>query len=152
MKVGAFYMSLWPEDAAGKKDVVVKRTHGADFVTSYDIDFMNEGEREPEKVALWSLDETAMIKAFREVRTNGIRYNLMRMNCSSLVATMLEVGSKRSPTFSPVIDVTEYAGHKKSGRKLSAAVSITRRQLCVWTPEQVLRYARELSVKGKRIA
>lgn len=99
-KVGAYYMSLWPEDAAGKNDVLLKRTHSADFVPSYDIDFMNEGEREPEKVILWDLDEMAIIKAFRELRTDGVRYNLIRMNCSSLVATLLEVGSQRPPTFS----------------------------------------------------
>ena len=150
LRVGARYVSFWPADSAGKKDVLVKRSHEPEFIPDYETDFVNEGEREPEKVTLWNLNEIAMIKARNELERGGCRYNLLKMNCSSFAAALLEAGSGHKPSFVPTVHPREYIGNTKPGRKMAGSIVIARGPLQVWTPEQVLLYAHELLGRGPK--
>lgn len=142
--VGTQYISFWPADAAGKKDATLKRSHEPSFMASYDDDFRAEGGVNARELTLWNLDENAMLEARDELMKTGCRYNLLRMNCSSFAAALLEVGSGRKPSFVPAVHPRDYIDHSQAGRKISRSVVFVCGPLCVWTPEQLLRYAEEL--------
>ena len=144
LRIGAHYVSFWPADSAGKKDILVKRSHAPAFIADYETDFISEGEREPETVTLFHLNEIAMIEAHKELERQGIRYNLLNMNCSSFAAALLETGSGYKPSFLPRVQPREYIGNTKSGRKMAGSITLTWGALHAWTPEQVLVYAHEL--------
>jgi hypothetical protein len=91
--MGTHYISFWPVDEAGKKDVTLKRTHEPSFMPDYDADCRAEGGTEARQLTLWGLDEAAMLEAHGELMKAGCRYNLRRMNCSSFAAALLDIGS-----------------------------------------------------------
>jgi hypothetical protein len=142
--VGTQYISFWPVDEAGKKDVTLKRSHEPSFMPGYEDDCRAEGGLEARQLTLWSLDEAAMSEARDELMKAGYRYNLLKMNCSSFAAALLEVGSRRKPSFVPAMDPKQYLARTQMGRKVGRSVVFACGPLCVWTPEQLLRYAEEL--------
>lgn len=81
-------------------------------------------------VELPSLDGEAVLKFVINLQRNTPRYQLARNNCSHIVALALIEGAKRSPSFTP------HAGeYNRFGRVLGWGI---------WTPAQVLKFAREL--------
>jgi hypothetical protein len=136
------YASFWPGDAAGKKDLKVKRSHQAAYPSTYEMDREQEGGREATLVQLHGLDEVAMGIAWSDVQTHGLRYNLLRQNCSTIVALLLEKGSGRLPTFRPSIAIADWINSPLGVRLVTLLVR--NQSISAWTPEQVLHYAREL--------
>lgn len=148
LQVGAHYISFWPADEAGKKDVTVKRSHDVIFMTDYASDCRAEGGRQAQSLSLYTLNEDAMLKARDQMTQTGCRYNLLKMNCSSFAAALLEVGSKRKPSFVPAIQPREYIGNSKLERRAADSIVFARGSLCSWTPEQLWVYAHELAHGG----
>jgi hypothetical protein len=148
LQVNTHYISFWPADEAGKKDVTIKRSHDVIFMPDYISDCRAEGGREAKSISLYTLDEGAMLEARDQMTQTGCRYNLLKMNCSSFAAALLEFGSKRKPSFVPAIQPRDYIGNSKFGRKATGSIVFSRGSLCSWTPEQLWMYAHELAHGG----
>lgn len=130
LEVGDDYISFWPDGAAGKKDLKIKTSQPGMLVLNFHQDIRNEGDRMPVTVELPGLDEDAVLSYIAELRRSTPRYQLARNNCSHVVAGALMAGASAKPSFTP------HAGHYgRAGRILG---------LGIWTPDQILRFAREL--------
>ncbi|WP_076420319.1 hypothetical protein [Colwellia sp. UCD-KL20] len=129
LTIGTTYVSFWPEGNAVKKDLKIKRSQPGSFMTSLDDDIYSEGDRQPITVIVNNLDEKAILNFIKDLQINTPRYQLARNNCSHIVAQCLQAGATK-PSFTP--RAKEYG---KLGTVLGYGI---------WTPEQVLRYAREL--------
>lgn len=139
MEIGtSSYVSFWPSDAAGKKDVKVGQSHDAAFPESYAADRQLEGGAADEKIALAGLDEAKMIDAWNELKQGQARYNLIENNCSTVVATLLEVGSGIKPA-TPTIDIDDYV-RSLAGRLLFRLI-FWKHTLRTWSPAGVRDYA-----------
>jgi hypothetical protein len=137
--VGRTYMSYWPTEAAGKKDFKVNATHPAGFPSAYDVDRRLERRQCDHKVELHGLDESAMISAWGGLRRDPTPYNMVRHNCSTVVAALLETGSGVPPDFAPRVRISEHVSDWPTRlllnlRFLSASIEM-------WTPDAVLKYA-----------
>ncbi|WP_226663784.1 hypothetical protein [Microbulbifer aggregans] len=138
LSFGSDYVSFWPEDSAGKKDLKIKRSHPGQFMTALKEDVLSEGGRQPITVTIQRVDEEGLSKFIAELISNVPRYQLARYNCSHVVAECLKVACGKTPSFKP--SAREYG-------RLGGVLG-----LGIWTPSEVLRYARELSVTGREIA
>lgn len=143
LTVGGAYMSYWPAGAADKKDVLKKRSHLPDFPTSYDEDRTAEDRRDAIDVHLVGLDEAAIAACWADIRATMPRYNLLRRNCATMVALLLERGSGKAASFKPQVPIAEWVPSPIAARTISTL--LLRDRVCAWTPEQVLLYARELA-------
>lgn len=135
---GRDYVSFWPEDGAGKKDLKIKRSRPGHFMAALREDVVSEGGRQPVTVTIHNVDEKRLSKFIAELVSNAPRYQLARYNCSHVVAECLKVACGRSPSFKPT--AREYG---RLGSTLGRGIR---------TPSEVLRYARELSATGREIA
>lgn len=147
MQVGEVYMSFWPEGTAGKKDVTLKQSHPGAFIESLEEDILNEGNRQPQALTVEGLDEAAMLRTFVDLGAAECRYNVVRMNCASFAAAVLEAGSGRPPSFQPTINPLDYLGTGQGTRKLTEALMLRYRGTSIWNPEQLWLYATELRSK-----
>jgi len=133
MTVNNTYISFWPDGEAGKKDLKTKRSQPGQFMASLHDDIYNEGDRQPITVELPYLDTNSILDYIAGLQSNNPRYQLARNNCSHIVANALIAGSNIKPSFIP------HAGnYGKIGRVLGVGI---------WTPDQILRFARELKRK-----
>lgn len=124
------YVSFWPDGEAGKKDIKIKRSQPGMFMQSLKEDIRNEGNRQPVTIDIPGLDKERILLYLASLQGNVPRYQLARNNCCHIVAKALDEGANRKPSFTP------HAGHySKLGRVLGIGI---------WTPDQVLRFAREL--------
>jgi len=130
LTIGSTYISFWPDGEAGKKDLKIKTSQPGTFMADLATDIKNEGNRQPVTVTLKNLDEKEILLFIRGIQLNIPRYQLARNNCSHIVAQCLQAGANK-PTFTP--SAKEYG---KLGSILGYGI---------WTPEQVLKYARELA-------
>ena len=130
LTIGTTYISFWPDGDAGKKDLKIKTSQPGTFMASLADDIRNEGNRQPITVNLAKLNENSMLDFIETLRIKAPRYQLARNNCSHIVAQCLEAGAEK-PSFTP--SAKEYG---KLGSVLGYGI---------WTPQQVLRYARELA-------
>ncbi len=142
LRIGALYVSFWPEDAAGKKDISTKRTHVARYSLSYERDCALEGDRQAGAILLHGLDETAMQLAWQNLKDQGLRFNLVRQNCSTIAATLLEIGSRRAPSFPPAVKISDWVASPYKAKVIT--MMLVRSTVTAWSPEQVWRYGREL--------
>lgn len=116
---------------AGAKDLKIKTSQPGTFAKALEHDILNEGGRFPITIPLSDLDAGAILAHVELLRTRPPRYQLARNNCSHVVIQCLRAGQARKPGFVP------HAGaYSRLGRVLG---------LGIWTPDQVLRYARELA-------
>jgi hypothetical protein len=130
LTIGREYVSFWPDGGADKKDIKIKRSQPGLFVQSLHEDIRNEGNRHPITVELSRLDMEAVLEYVADLRGVVPRYQIVRNNCSHVVARALMAGARGRPSFTP------HAGqYSKLGKILGRGV---------WTPDQVLRFAREL--------
>lgn len=130
LTIGSTYISFWPDGEAGKKDLKTKSSQPSTFMASLLEDIKNEGNRQPITVNLAKLNESGILDFIEQLQIKAPRYQLARNNCSHIVAQCLEAGAEK-PSFTP--SAKEYG---KLGSILGYGI---------WTPEQVLRYARELA-------
>ena len=130
LTVGSVYISFWPDGDAGKKDLKIKTSQPGTFMTSLTDDIINEGNRQPTTLTINNLNEKEILLFVKGIQLNTPRYQLARNNCSHIVAQCLQAGATK-PSFTP--NASEYG-------KLGAVLGYG-----IWTPAQVLRYARELA-------
>jgi hypothetical protein len=130
LTVGDDYISFWPDGGAEKKDLKIKRSQPGMWMQDLREDIHNEGDRWPITVDLPHLDADQVLQYVKDLQRNTPRYQLARHNCSHVVAAALMAGAARKSTFTP------HAGHYSSlGRVLGIGI---------WTPDQILRFAREI--------
>ncbi|WP_444896967.1 hypothetical protein [Microbulbifer sp. SSSA005] len=138
LSFGNNYVSFWPEDEAGKKDLKIKTSQPGHFMAALQEDIVAEGNRQPITVTILKFDEEKLSRFIADLRSNIPRYQIARYNCSNVVSECLKVACNTPPTFHP--SAHDYS---KFGKVLGRGV---------WTPNEVLRYARELSAYGKEFA
>lgn len=57
LSFGDNYVSFWPEDAAGKKDLKIKRSHSGAFMNALREDIELEGGRDPITITMHHYDD-----------------------------------------------------------------------------------------------
>ena len=93
-------------------------------------DIINEGNRQPITVEITWLEEEAVLDYIDKIQRETPRYQIARNNCSHIIALALMAGANRRPSFTP------HAGRYHAlGRVIGYGI---------WTPDQILRFAREL--------
>lgn len=138
LSFGADYISFWPQDSAGKKDLKIKRTHPGHFMAALQEDIRAEGGRQPITVVINNVNRTELAKHIANLIANKPSYQLARNNCSNIVAECLEVACGAGPSFKP--SAHDYG---KLGKVLGRGI---------WTPNEVLRYANELARDSRTLA
>ena len=132
LTIGNVYVSFWPDGEAGKKDLKIKRSQPGAFMTSLRDDVINEGNRQPITIDVSEgINESALLDHIETLQRNTPRYQLARNNCSHIVAECLFVACQKKPSFIP-----NAGAYGRAGRILGHGI---------WTPDQILRYARELA-------
>jgi hypothetical protein len=91
---------------------------------------------------LHGLDETAMQLAWQNIKDQGLRFNLVRQNCSTVAAALLEIGSRRPPSFTPAVKIADWVASPLKAKVITMV--LVRSTVTAWSPEQVWRYGREL--------
>ncbi|SBS28153.1 hypothetical protein MSP8886_01073 [Marinomonas spartinae] len=131
LSFGSNYVSFWPEDGAGKKDLKIKRSHPGSFIDALHEDIRNEGGRQPTIVMIDKIDSEKLEDFILDIQRNTPRYQLAKFNCSHVVADCLKVACGKEPSFQP--SAQEYG---RLGKLMGRGI---------WTPHQILMYAQELS-------
>lgn len=129
------YVSFWPEDGAGKKDLKIKRSHPGHFMDALHEDIKAEGNRQPVTVVVNNFDADKLEDFILDLQRRAPRYQLAKYNCSNVVAECLMTACGKEPSFYPTAH-----DYGKLGKILGRGI---------WTPNEVLRYARELAAKSK---
>lgn len=126
--------------AASKKDFKKLADHEAVFPSSYRTDVRLEKREADHLVVLPRLDEAAMTTAWRDLKLQAARYNMVKQNCSTIVAALLEIGSGITPPVAPTIHINEHL----TGNRLMALSMRFRffgNTIAMWSPNEVHRYA-----------
>jgi glycerophosphoryl diester phosphodiesterase len=131
LSFGRNYISFWPADGADKKDIKVKRSHPSAFVEALYDDIQAEGNRKPKTIVINKFNHDSLETFILSLQRKAPRYQLMKYNCSNVVADCLKVACGKDPSFKPTA-----ADYGKLGKILGRGV---------WTPREVLRYATELA-------
>jgi len=124
------YISFWPEGGAEKKDVKIKRSQPGALNQSLRDDILSEGNRDPITINIPDLDKSAIIDFLDKMESNMPRYQIARNNCSHIVARALIEGANKKPSFTP-----NAGSYSRLGKVLGYGI---------WTPDQVLKFAKEL--------
>jgi len=143
LQVSDTYMSFWPHGAAyPKKDIKIGQTHDPHFPSQYRGDRRNEGRDYDAKIILNKLDEDAMLKHWDGFRKSPQRYNMLKYNCSTLVAVILEIGSGLTYKHSPRIPINQYVN--SPAMKMFLKVRFLSNYIELWTPGDIKRYALQI--------
>lgn len=143
------YVSFWPSSPAGKNDFKLGETHEPNFPGSYRHDKKLERRECDFNVVLGNLDEDLMIKLWEEFKNNPKKYNMVKQNCSTVAAWLLEAGSGISPGGAKGININEWV--KNPFQKLFLKMKFFGNQIDMWTPNDVHRFALQIaSVKGSK--
>jgi hypothetical protein len=147
IKVANTYMSYWPNDPAGKKDFKIGSTHDSAFAERYETDRRLEKRQADQSVDLRGLDESRMLEAWRQIVQNKVAYNMVRHNCSTVVASLLEVGSGIPPDFEPRLKAEEIGDPKL---RLMLRLRFLAAHVNMWTPNELHRYALRIQAARSR--
>lgn len=140
MDVDRTYMSYWPARASSaKKAFKLGTTQAAHLSEEYRFDRRVERKPHDALKVLHGLDEKAMKDAWAKVMLQPGRYHMVKHNCSTLIAAVLEVGSGVKPPFTPHIKIHERV-HKTYSR-LFLRILYLGNTITMWTPDQVWSYA-----------
>jgi hypothetical protein len=148
LDIGAVYISYWPGEAAGKSDFKVGSTHAPSFPRSYAVDRRLERREADAHISVPGLDEARVTAAWEQFRAAAVGYNMMRQNCSTVVASLLQLGSGVPPSFSPSIRIDDHV--QGSFERLLLRLRFFGTQIPMWTPDAVQRYALELVARAER--
>lgn len=135
LSFGSNYISFWPEDGAGKKDLKIKRSHPGQFMTALRQDIRQEDGRQPITVTIQSYDANKLEDFILDLQRKAPRYQLAKYNCSSVVAECLKIACNKNPGFTP--SARDYG---RLGKVLGRGI---------WTPNEILRYAQEIAQNQK---
>jgi hypothetical protein len=147
LQIGSVYMSYWPSDAAGKKDVKLGQTHDVSFPRSYATDARIEGQQPDEKRNLSGLASDHMIEAWEQFKRDPRRYNMVEHNCSTVIAGLLEIGSGIKPSFVSAVPIDDHVSNW--AQRLFLRVRFLSSSIRMWTPDAVLRYADEIGRQAR---
>ena len=116
--------------------------HDATYPSSYLIDRRIERREADVKVEITGLDEAAMKKFWESYKAESKKYNMLKSNCSTVVATALELGSGKPSNLNPSIKISEYV--QNSGLQFLLKVRFMGNSIRMWTPNDVMTYALQL--------
>ena len=105
-------------------------------MNAVDEDIRAEGGRQPITTVIKNIDEESLSKFVASLIDNTPRYQLAKYNCSHVVAECLKIACGKDPSFHP--SAQDYG---KMGKVLGRGI---------WTPTEILRYARELANQVER--
>lgn len=148
MQVNDVYMSFWPKSAAkAKNDIKMGQTHDPAFPSSYKVDQRLEGKAADNTIVINELDENVMIDHWNTFRGNSEKYNMLKSNCSTVVATLLELGSGVPPNHTPSIRIADYVDNPYMRWLLK--LRFLGNYIHMWTPNDVKVYA--LQIQGNQL-
>lgn len=137
------YISFWPKSAAkAKNDIKLGQTHEAAFPSSYKVDRRLEQKDSDNKIMLKRLDEELMIDYWNDFKDNQKRYNMLNSNCSTVVASLLEIGSGLPPLKTPSIRINDYVNNKYMRWLLK--LRFFGNYIHMWSPNDVMMYALQI--------
>jgi hypothetical protein len=84
------------------------------------------------------LDEARMLDAWRQIVQNKLAYNMVRNNCSTVIASLLEVGSGVPPDFQRRLRADEIGN---PNLRLMLRLRFFAAHVNMWTPNELHRYA-----------
>ncbi len=147
MQVGEAYISFWPRGAASAKgDIKLGEMHDSSTSSNYRVDCRIEGRSADRVVEFSSLNEEKMIAYWRQFIQNSIKYNMLKSNCSTVIASLLEEGSDIKAHNTPNIKITDYVSNPFMQWILK--LRFLGGHINMWTPNDVEIYA--LQVKSKK--
>lgn len=161
LEVGDAYISYWPtgEDSDVKdniknppakgnlKDFKVGATHKATFPSSYKVDRRLERKEADYVLAVSGLDSDAIVKQWLEFKNSPKRYNMKSRNCSTIVASFLELGSGVPYGKTPCIRINSYVSDPMA--RFFYKLRFMGNSIKMWTPNDVHLYALQIkSSKG----
>ena len=126
MDAGGTYISFWPHRGSKRTEQIFGTT--AAYPQGYSNDCMNEGRSASSIITLNYLWEERIKDYWRAMQKAGWHYTATSLNCSTIIANCLYIGSGVAPSFT--VDANEY-------------ISFLQLQ-GVWTPRYVREYAYEL--------
>lgn len=129
--------------ANAKKDFKKGVQHGAGFSREYRMDVRLEKREADERIIIPGQDIERIAEALGELERQESRYNMVRHNCSTVVAAMLQIGSGRMPTFQPKFLITQPGIPFLV--QLRLRLQYLGNSIAMWTPEAVGLYARQLA-------
>jgi len=135
LSFGVDYVSFWPEDDAGKKDLKIKRSHPGSLMNDLAEDIRAEGGRQPITVVIPHINTAKLSQFIKDLNSRTPRYQLAKYNCSHVVAECLKIACEKEPSFHPCAQ-----DYGRLGRILGRGI---------WTPHEILRYAQELATHNK---
>jgi hypothetical protein len=143
LEIGSTYMSYWPANGVdSKKQVKLGSTQDAAFQRAYVSDRRLEQRNADARVDLTGLEANAMLEAWNQFRASPTRYNLVRHNCATIIASLLEIGSGIVPPFCPHLKIDDFAGDL--GTRMLLWIRFMSTSIDMWTPNSVLLYAQEI--------
>ncbi len=156
LELDGAYVSYWPQgedneikdfvkNPPGKgaiKDFNVGSTHKPYFPSSYRHDCKLERRDCDMKIVLNSLDSKVIVDSWDDFKNNPKRYNMLDHNCSTVIATLLELGSGIPPYHTPSIKISEYV--KDPYKKWYLKLRFMGNYIKMWTPNNVQKYALQL--------
>lgn len=148
IQVDEHYMSFWPKNSAkAKNDIKIGSTHEAVFPSGYKIDCRLESQQANHKIYLNKLDEKLMIEFWETFKSDSKKYNMLKSNCSTVVASLLQLGSGIIPNHTPGILIKDYVNSPYLRWFLK--LRFLGNYIHMWTPNDVNLYALQIkSHKG----
>lgn len=160
-EVNEAYISYWPTNEAsdhknavknppGKgniKDFKIGIDHEVNFPSNYRVDCRLERKQADHKIELKGLNEILIMNEWAHFKKNPKRYNMQKSNCSTVVASFLELGSKIPYTHTPSINLKNFISDPK--QLLALKIRFLGTTVQMWTPSDVKKYALQIrSAKG----
>lgn len=161
MQVDDQYISYWPtseesdlkdgiKNPAGKgniNDFKLGTTHKASFPSSYRVDRRLERKDADYKIEIVGLDVVAIKEQWQQFKEQAKRYNMQKRNCSTVVASFLELGSNVPYHKTPCIRINQYISDPVA--RLFLKMRFLGQWVTMWTPNDVHLYALQIkSAKG----
>jgi len=143
LEVGGCYVSFWPGEHAGKKDFKKQASHPPAFPSSYRTDCRLERRNADCSLVLEGLDEAVMAMGWERIKADQPKYNMVQQNCSTVVATLLEVGSRVTPRAVPSVPL-DAVTVPVLWLRLVLQVRFLGTSIRMWSPEAVLDYAMQI--------
>lgn len=149
METAGAYISFWPKGAAkAKNDIKLGHSHVAYYPSSYKADRRLEGREADHKFKINKLDEQAMVDCWLKFKDNSEQYNMLKSNCSTVVAALLEVGSSIPVRHTPSIKINEYVNNPYMRWILK--LRFLGNSIDMWTPNDIRIYV--LQIKSRKIS
>lgn len=155
------YISFWPSsessafkdklvNPSGKgnvKDFVLGVNHRVTLSRRYDVD-RRLLRREPDfHIKLNRMDESSMKEVWQSFKDKPAPYNTYRSNCSTIIASFLELGSGVPYGNSPCVYIREYVSHPL--KQFMFKLRFLGNSIEMWRPDDIRRYALQIkSVMG----